>query len=223
MFRSVFLRIPVLALSLVPMGPRAEEADQAFSAPHVVDAPPGFNAACERYRWLCSSESVEALLFGDKALRRLVDTVNREVNREIVQATDREIYGVSERWTLPTAGRGDCEDLAMEKMRRLLNHGLSAERLSMAIVLGPRGDNHAVLLVRLDDGVLVLDSLTHRLKQLDDSGYHLLARQASDDRARWILADRFANEHASPRLRSGRRLQQEPSSLHATVGELGRR
>ena len=45
-----------------------------------------------------------------------LDEVNRNVNRAIKPATDMEIYGVSEYWTLPT-DRGDCEDYALLKRK----------------------------------------------------------------------------------------------------------
>ena len=38
-----------------------------------------------------------------------LDTINRAVNHAIAPATDREVYGQVEYWTIPTI-RGDCED-----------------------------------------------------------------------------------------------------------------
>lgn len=44
--------------------------------------------------------------------------VNLQVNREIEQVTDMDHFGVEEYWTFPVAGKGDCEDLVLEKKRR---------------------------------------------------------------------------------------------------------
>lgn len=197
MFRSVWLGIPILVFLISPTGSQALEIGQVAEIPRFVDSPPGFEAACAHYRWLCSSESGEGVQPGDEALRRLSASVNRDVNHQIEQKTDREIYGVAEKWTRPAGGRGDCEDLALEKMRRLLDHGVPAERLSMAIVLDWRGDNHAVLLMRLDGGVLVLDSLTDRLREPAETEYRMLAMQASENRARWRLAEALPSAHLS--------------------------
>ena len=51
-----------------------------------------------------------------------LDEVNRSVNHEIEPATDMEVYGVAEYWTLPTT-RGDCEDYQLLKRHRLITRG----------------------------------------------------------------------------------------------------
>src|SRR3712207_6500822 len=40
----------------------------------------------------------------------LVAAVNQYVNRSITALTDREHWGLADLWTLPSDGRGDCED-----------------------------------------------------------------------------------------------------------------
>jgi predicted transglutaminase-like cysteine proteinase len=198
MLRSVWLGIPILALLLEPAGSHALEIGGIAAMPRFVASPPGFEMACEHYRWLCIGESAGATGLSDGAIRGLAGTVNRDVNREVEQRSDREMYGVAEKWTLPAAGRGDCEDLALEKMRRLLDHGVPAGRLSMAIVLDRDGDNHAILLLRLDGGELVLDSLTDRMVEPAATGYRMLAMQASEDRSRWKVVATRAIAHISP-------------------------
>lgn len=125
----------------------------------------------------------------EEEILRVVLSVNRSVNRAVKQMSDVENYGTIELWALPERGRGDCEDIALEKMRRLLQHGVPPDRLSMAIALDRHGDNHAVLLVRAQDGYLVLDSLTDRILAPSETGYRMLAMQSSENRLRWRVAD----------------------------------
>lgn len=212
------------ALAGMGAGPTAAAAQdpQVGSAPaeRFIDAPPGFRSACASHAWLCSSGPGAGVSMSQEALATLGAAVNREVNREVEQATDAEIYGVAEKWSLPQAGRGDCEDLALEKMRRLLTHGVPPERLGIAIVLDRRGNNHAVLLLRLDEAHLVLDSLTDRVLQSTKTNYRMLAMQASQDRARWILADGMATAHLSST--AGVRFPPTERSIHAPVEFVGR-
>jgi predicted transglutaminase-like cysteine proteinase len=55
----------------------------------------------------------------------------------------------------------------------------------MAIVLDRRGDNHAVLLLRLSSGDVVLDSLANRITPWNRSHYTFLAKQTSSNKAEW--------------------------------------
>ena len=55
--------------------------------------------------------------------------VNAEVNRDIMPATDEQIYGVPEYWAYPDKiGEGDCEDLVLLKRRDLIKEGLADRR-----------------------------------------------------------------------------------------------
>jgi predicted transglutaminase-like cysteine proteinase len=98
--------------------------------------------------------------------RRLtLSEVNAAVNASInVTVSDKELYGREEYWTYPSGGYGDCEDIALEKRRRLVERGLPRAAMTMAIVhhkmtLMP----HAVLLVEATSGTHVLDSLTDKV------------------------------------------------------------
>ncbi len=54
--------------------------------------------------------------------------VNADVNAKIVPETDQDNYHVAEYWTYPADGRGDCEDIALEKRRELIADRLGSER-----------------------------------------------------------------------------------------------
>jgi predicted transglutaminase-like cysteine proteinase len=64
--------------------------------------------------------------------RKLLDKINRAVNWEIAYERDIDQYGVSERWAIPENDKGDCEDYALEKRRRLLAAGWPESDLRMA-------------------------------------------------------------------------------------------
>lgn len=119
---------------------------------------------------------------------RLVNAINREVNRDVRKATDYDLYGLLEYWSLPRVidGRmyGDCEDYALEKRRRLVAAGVPASALSMAVAVTARGEVHAVLVVRFQSGDWVLDNLTPWATPWEDLNYSWVQRQV-DGSATW--------------------------------------
>ena len=78
---------------------------------------------------------------------------------------------------------GDCEDYALEKRRRLIEAGVSAEALSMAVVVTRRGERHAVLVVAFESGDVVLDNLTPWPTPWADLGYTWIERQVGSSNA----------------------------------------
>lgn len=117
----------------------------------------------------------------DKSQMRLVNTLNREVNRDVHKANDFDLYGLLEFWSLPRVidGKmyGDCEDYALEKRRRLIAAGVPAEAMSMAVAVTARGESHAVLVVSFESGDWVLDNLTPWATPWGDLNYRWLERQ----------------------------------------------
>lgn len=148
-------------------------------------APPGFIDACRRYEWLCNDRASTAEPLDSEQLLALARSVNYRVNRRITQLSDAENYGVADRWTLPTNGRGDCEDIVLLKYRQLREAGVDGRDLSMAIALDRSGENHAVLILRHETGDLVLDSLTSRIKIWNETGYRFLAIQSDGENSVW--------------------------------------
>lgn len=149
-----------------------------------VVAPPGFRDACRRYGWLCGHRRGKVGMSDDQLLA-LAQDVNGRVNRSVSEMSDQANYGVPERWSLPYNGRGDCEDFALAKKKMLLESGVDSRRLLMAVALDRRGDNHAVLLVRLDSGDVVLDNATSRIVPWRQTGYRFLAKQTSSNKSQW--------------------------------------
>ena len=144
----------------------------AEAAPETSTSPSVFAAAAD-----------EAAIVLSPAQMRLVNTVNREVNRDVRKATDYDLYGLLEYWSLPRVidGKmyGDCEDYALEKRRRLIAAGVPASTLSMAVAVTARGETHAVLIVRFQSGDWVLDNLTPWATPWEELNYSWIQRQVA--------------------------------------------
>ncbi len=113
--------------------------------------------------------------------------VNAEVNRDIKEATDEQIYGRPEWWAYPDKiGEGDCEDLVLLKRRDLIKEGWPTGALLITVVRQKNGDGHAVLTVLTDRGDLVLDNLNPRVLVWDRTDYAYLKRQSEYDSGQWV-------------------------------------
>ncbi|HEY8572891.1 transglutaminase-like cysteine peptidase [Phenylobacterium sp.] len=121
----------------------------------------------------------------------LLTKTNDAVNRAIAERSDQEIYGVSELWATPLeAGlnAGDCEDYVLEKRRALLQGGVPASALSIAVVGTSRGLTHAVLLVATDKGDYVLDNLSAWVLPWQKTPYQWRERQVDGSPSQWAFA-----------------------------------
>lgn len=146
-----------------------------------ITAPPGFVPACSRYSWVCSNgHSGHAMK--DPAALKLLGKVNSLVNSRVRAVADA---GTRDAWTLPTSGKGDCEDFVLAKKKALMDSGFRSDRLSIAVVLDRSGNNHAVLIARLDGGDVVLDNMSRSVKAWDKTGYTYIARQNFDNKRAW--------------------------------------
>ncbi len=149
-----------------------------------VSAPSGAKALCSLYRWACAAGTSDAPL-GAQQIEVAV-RINREANARIRPVTDEAQYHVAEKWALPTARGGDCEDYALYKKARLIEAGISPDRLLLAAVLDRQGKSHAVLVLRADGADLVLDNLRGSVTRWDETGYSFLRMQDPRDPARWV-------------------------------------
>jgi len=111
--------------------------------------------------------------------------INYTVNTTIKPMTDMELYGVEEKWAIPTTA-GDCEDFALLKRKQLIDAGFSPSDLLMTVVLQPNGEGHAVLTVRTDRGDFILDNMRNKVKLWSETEYTFLKRQSADHPARWV-------------------------------------
>ena len=97
-----------------------------------------------------------------------VEAVNRWVNRNIAFGEDRDVYGRADYWA-PAAETlhrriGDCEDFAIAKMELLSALGISRDKMRLVVARDlVRNADHAVLVVTMAGGAVMLDNMTDRL------------------------------------------------------------
>src|SRR3984893_6182974 len=153
-------------------------------------APQGFLRFCEESPEDCraSSDTKARLAASPQRLNEL-DDINRRVNRLITPETDLKHYGVAEFWTLPTDGRGDCEDYALLKRHELIRLGWPSSALLMTIVKDEKGEGHAVLTARTGAGDLVLDNKVDEVRLWNKAPYRFLLRQSYLNPRVWMDLD----------------------------------
>jgi len=100
--------------------------------------------------------------------RQQVQMVNRWINKNVAFGDDQIVYGRADYWAPASEtlrrGVGDCEDFAIAKMDMLAALGVA--RADMRLIIARdlvRNADHAVLIVNLDGGSVMLDNVTDRL------------------------------------------------------------
>lgn len=111
--------------------------------------------------------------------------VNDRVNALIRPATDQELYGAVEHWTIPVS-QGDCEDYVLLKRKLLMDSGWPSSALLITVVRDERGDGHAVLTVRTKQGDLILDNKQSRIVPWRETGYEFIKRQSYREPSAWV-------------------------------------
>ena len=129
-----------------------------------------------------------AITAHDRDALRLLKRINSHVNGRVHQASDLEIYGQPEVWRPSGDGPravGDCEDLALEKRMELLAVQFPANRLFLAVVYRSGVGLHTVLVARLADGDVVLDSRVNYIESWSRTGYSWLSIEAPGRPQEW--------------------------------------
>ena len=170
--------------------PRGQERTSPYMRVFAVtQAPYGYVQFCERAPEECRQGPPEEQRFSATPERLSeLDALNRAVNREIAPATDMEIYGVAEYWTIPTT-RGDCEDYALLKRKRLMARGWPASSLLMTVVRDEKGEGHAVLTARTVQGDFILDNKVDEVKSWNRIRYEYIMRQSYLNTMIWMSLD----------------------------------
>ncbi len=114
--------------------------------------------------------------------------INGEVNA-LPEISDQENYGAGNIWSYPDAKGGDCEDMAMEKQRRLMAAGWPGDALLIATAANKDGEGHAVLIAAMKEGDLVLDNLDTTIRLWSETPYRWRAPQSSRRPYIWLNAD----------------------------------
>jgi predicted transglutaminase-like cysteine proteinase len=157
----------------------------------VENAPPpkGWVQFCKQRPDECRSEKREPRTpaFTDERMAEL-QRINLTVNRQIKPMTDLKNYGVTEKWTYPDNGRGDCEDYVLLKRRKLIELGWPPESLLITIVWS-KNEGHTVLLARTDQGEYVLDNMNSTVFLWSKTRYDFVKRQSEKDPNAWVYID----------------------------------
>ncbi len=146
----------------------------------VVERYPPYADFCRRVPTECELHGAAVLPFSGQLLRTLHAT-NAAVNEQIVFALDTQLYDEEEHWALPHTGRGDCEDMALEKRARLARQGLPRAAMRLALVfLRAQLSSHCVLTVETTEGTFLLDSFSDDVLRWDHTPYNFEARERPD-------------------------------------------
>jgi predicted transglutaminase-like cysteine proteinase len=97
--------------------------------------------------------------------------INRAINLAIKATSDMAQYGQVDVWSSPlvtfASGAGDCEDYAIAKLAALRMTGVLADDIRLVVLRDlTRGEDHAVVLARLDGHWLTLDN--RRMAMIED-------------------------------------------------------
>lgn len=151
--------------------------------------PHGFVRFCEANPQECAADHGQEARFDATAERlKELDEVNRGVNKDIAPATDIEVYGVNEYWTLPRT-RGDCEDYALLKRHNLIEKGWPVSALLMTVVRDEKGEGHAVLTARTVQGDFILDNKIEEVRVWSKTPYQFVMRQSYLNPKVWVALD----------------------------------
>jgi predicted transglutaminase-like cysteine proteinase len=133
-------------------------------------------ALCDGDRERCvSPAALQFLAIVDTARARegraRFGEINRAINLAIRPMSDMAQYGQIDVWSPPldtfATGAGDCEDYAIAKFAALRMAGVSAEDIRLVVLRDLlRGEDHAVVLARLDGHWLTLDN--RRMAMIED-------------------------------------------------------
>jgi predicted transglutaminase-like cysteine proteinase len=175
-----------------PMEPidRPAGGGSIFMRVHGPAQPPhGFVQFCEETPTECSADHGQEARFDASPVRlKELDEINRTVNHTIQPATDLEVYGVNEYWTIPTK-RGDCEDYALLKRHDLIKKGWPVSAMLMTVVRDEKGEGHAVLTARTVQGDFILDNKTDEIRTWNKTPYEYVMRQSYLNPHVWVALE----------------------------------
>jgi predicted transglutaminase-like cysteine proteinase len=178
-----------LALLLIAGGATAAQAQQGAVGIPVASAPANASGdARAPYAWsdLCRRSPAECRVDVKEPERaemtpklwKAMITLNARINREIEAITDEDHWGVVDRWDLPEDGKGDCEDFALLKRKRLAEIGVPRRAMLMTVVIDEENAGHAVLMIRTDRGDFILDNKRNAVLPWSQTGYVYVKRES---------------------------------------------
>jgi predicted transglutaminase-like cysteine proteinase len=150
-------------------------------------APSGYVAFCRRNPGECDAhpDQPDRVTMTADVWAKL-KKVNLVANAAIQPEDDQAHYGVTDFWTVPVDGAGDCEDYVLAKRKMLVLLGLPEPALRITVVLDHGTVRHAVLTVVTDQGDFVLDSLKDDILTTDKANYVWVERQDRASATGWV-------------------------------------
>jgi len=166
----------------LPLFLRANEPPRFRIASQAADAGPlGFQIFCLLNPGECvEGEDIQVTYSAEIA--QMLSDVNRNVNSTIVGVND-----VGDQWNVNTEV-GDCEEYVLTKRFQLEAAGLPIGALRIVTARTLEGVGHAVLVVRTDQGDMVLDNLNNTVKPWDEVRLELLSVSGSNPNQWYKLA-----------------------------------
>jgi predicted transglutaminase-like cysteine proteinase len=148
--------------------------------------PSGYLAFCDRNPGECRAVrgQPDKIAFSDDIWATL-EKVNIVVNNTVRPMDDSDHYGVTEFWTVPVDGEGDCEDYVLAKRKMLVLLGLPPSVLRITVVVNNRFERHAVLTVVTSQGDYVLDNARDDILPTQKVDYHWVERQDPASATGW--------------------------------------
>jgi predicted transglutaminase-like cysteine proteinase len=190
MVRTTIIAVGLVAGAMLLAPEAAAQAKQAFGQTQGETTPPiGWAQFCAEREHAsdCDAPSMRPVSadLDERRWRQLLE-VNARVNRDIEPVTDIDHWGVAEKWSYPTDGKGDCEDYVLLKRRKLIDMGWPRQALLITVVRDKKGDGHAVLTVKTDRGDFILDNQEPKVLLWTDTGYRFVKRQSEQNPNRWV-------------------------------------
>lgn len=162
-----------------PRAARGERAAARLGGGAATLAPFGHVKFC-----LTSPDQCRATTGTGLASEGVLRTVNDWVNAAMRARPDR-----GDTWSMGDR-LGDCEDFALTKRARLIEAGVPAGALRLAVARLRSGEHHVVLVARTARGDRVLDNLTSEMRDWSDAPYRWLKITSSADPRSWREARR---------------------------------
>lgn len=163
--------------------------------PRIPDSPSlkHWASFCERHPSDCIVPT-EAVASGPNLLKTLTK-INDLVNKRVKEAYDKDAHGKPDWWEYPSEKngfRGDCEDITLLKKKLLIEAGVPRGALYMAGGKAKKGVPHAVLVVRTEDGDLVLDNLNKKIVLWHQNGFDFYEMQNPANISEWVRLKRVS-------------------------------
>lgn len=192
-FSKTTFRLAAFALTLAAMGSEAQaqsvaglpSASQPVGMIGAAKPIQGWVRFCEQNPAECAVDASEPATINltPKDWQTLV-RINQQVNADVKAKTDKDHWGVEDRWDFAEDGYGDCEDYQLVKRKRLVEAGFPRRALRMTVVIDEEGAGHAVMMVRTNRGDLILDNKRNAILPWHKTGYTYIKREG-DQGSTW--------------------------------------